>query len=76
MKPWFAISSALHDSARIQTSQTGDTTRTHVFVSVYITKKTVASIQPFPWLSASKITPHPSSARSTIAFALLDLRHR
>jgi hypothetical protein len=45
MKPSFAISSAVNESARIQPSQTGETAKTYVFVfvPVYITKKTVAS---------------------------------
>ena len=39
MKPLFAISSAMNDSARIQSSQTGEPAKTYVFVfvPVYIT---------------------------------------
>ena len=73
MKPSFACSSAVHDSARIQPSQTGDTTKTYVFVfvPVYITKKTVASIHRPMAICFKNCAAYPS-ARSAITLAVLD----
>ena len=78
MKPSFAISSAVNDSARIQSSQTGEPAKTYVFVfvPVYITRKDSRIDSTVPPQSASKITPHLPPARSTIALAILDLVRR
>ena len=78
MKPLFTISSAMNDSARIQSSQTGEPTKTYVFVfvPVYITRKTVASTRLSRRNLLLKLRRILLPARSTIALAILDLVRR
>jgi hypothetical protein len=78
MKPSFAISSAVNESARIQPSQTGETAK-NVRVRLrsglhYQEDSPVDST--VPWQSTSKIAPHIPSARSAITLAVLDLVYR